>query len=77
MDNLGKAVAAASAALAAAILVKRWRRPSAPVPRTERLRRAYAEAAKDTAYQAEMAEIARAFDVAVGDGLEHAAEVKA
>jgi len=56
------------------ILPKRRRRPAAPTDRTEQLRRAYAEAATDRAYQAEMAEIDRAFDVTVGDGLGPAAE---
>jgi hypothetical protein len=77
MNTLGKAVAASFVALSAAILARRWRRPAKPVSRGERLRRAYAEAANDKAYQAEMAEIDRAFDVTVGDGLEHAAEARA
>lgn len=37
--------------------------------RKEQLRLAYEKAAADPAYQAEMAEIDRAFDVTVGDGL--------
>ncbi|HET7232462.1 MAG TPA: hypothetical protein VFJ16_20810 [Longimicrobium sp.] len=41
-----------------------------PWGRKELLRRAYAEAASDEAYAKEMAEIDRAFDVTVGDGLE-------
>lgn len=77
MNTLGKVVSASFAALAAVMLVNRWRRRSAPTNHTERLRRAYAEAAGDRAYQAEMAELDRAFDVTVGDGLEPAAEVNA
>jgi hypothetical protein len=77
MKTLSMALAAAFAALAAAILPKRWRRPAASISRTERLRRAYAEAASDPAYQAEMAEIDRAFDVTVADGLERAAKANA
>ena len=38
--------------------------------RKERLHRAYEETAADTSYHAEMDEIDRAFDAAVGDGLE-------
>lgn len=41
----------------------------ARLSRKEQLRRAYASAAQDAAYQAEMAEIDRAFDSTVGDGL--------
>lgn len=40
------------------------------VRRRARLKQAYREAARDPVYQAEMAEIDRAFDVTVGDGLE-------
>jgi hypothetical protein len=48
------------------------REPQAPVSgtRKELLRHAYAVAARDEHYQAEMAEIDRAFDVTVGDGLQ-------
>jgi hypothetical protein len=38
--------------------------------RKEKLRQAYAEAAADPVFQAEMEEIDRAFDATVGDGLE-------
>ena len=41
-----------------------------PWSRKEMLRNAYAEAANDEAYAKEMAEIDRAFDVTVGDGLD-------
>jgi hypothetical protein len=45
-----------------------------PTPRVsgrkERLHRAYEEAAEDHAFQAEMAEIDRAFGTTVADGLE-------
>ena len=37
--------------------------------RRERLYAAYAEAAQDPAFVAEMEDVSRAFDVAVGDGL--------
>jgi hypothetical protein len=41
----------------------------ARLSRKELLRQAYARAAQDAAYQAEMAEIDRAFDSTVSDGL--------
>lgn len=64
--------------LALVALAKRfWRGDEKPVSRKERLRQAYAEAASDAAYQAEMAEIDRAFDVAVGDGLANPAPTRA
>ncbi|HEX9938646.1 MAG TPA: hypothetical protein VGB15_16020 [Longimicrobium sp.] len=69
--NLVKiAVAALSGALAAALLSRRRVRTDPAGSRKERLRQAYREAANDPAYLAEMAEIDRAFDVTVGDGLE-------
>jgi HAMP domain-containing protein len=77
VKTLDKVLVASVAALAAAVLAKRWRRSATPISRLERLRRAYAEAANDGAYQAEMAEIDRAFDVTVGDGLERAAKASA
>jgi hypothetical protein len=43
---------------------------SAGDTRKERLRRAYADAARDEQFQAEMGEIGCAFDVTVGDGLD-------
>jgi len=65
-----KTAAGIGAAVAAALLFKRHR-PYAPASgRKERLHRAYEEAAADQAYQAEMAEIDRAFDTTVADGLE-------
>lgn len=54
---------------AAATLAKRLVRREMPAEKKERLRQAYAEAAADPAYQAEMAEVDEAFDVTVGDGL--------
>jgi hypothetical protein len=64
----GSAAPAVSAAAAAA--AKRRARREMPAARKETLLQAYAEAAADPAYQAEMEEIDRAFDVTVGDGLD-------
>lgn len=52
-----------------ALAKRRVRRPT-PAARKEQLRQAYAQAAADPAFQAEMAEVDRAFDVTVGDGLD-------
>lgn len=76
MGLLRKAVGF-GAAVVAALAVRRVLRRERPLSRRERLRQAYAEAAADPAYQAEMAEIDRAFDVTVGDGLTEAAAVQA
>lgn len=65
-----KVAAGIGAAVAATLLFRRLR-PGEPVSaRKQRLHQAYAEAASDEAYQAEMAEIDHAFDATVGDGLE-------
>jgi hypothetical protein len=48
---------------------KRRVRREMPAARKEQLRQAYAAAAADPAFLAEMAELDRAFDVTVGDGL--------
>lgn len=48
---------------------KRRVRREMPAARKELLRQAYAAAAADPAFLAEMAELDRAFDVTVGDGL--------
>jgi len=58
------------AAVAATWLFRRPREAASMDARRERLHRAYDEAAADSSYQAEMAEIDRAFDTTVGDGLE-------
>jgi hypothetical protein len=55
--------------VAALFAARRLTNLSPPLTRSELLKRAYVEAANDPAYQAEMAEIDRAFDVTVGDGL--------
>lgn len=68
MNLLKIAVAGLSAA--AAFLGRRRVRTDPGSSRKERLRQAYREAANDPVYLAEMAEIDRAFDVTVGDGLE-------
>ena len=70
MGILKTVAAAMCVAVAATLVARRLRRGEKRVSRKELLRRAYQEAAGDVAYQAEMAEIDRAFDVAVGDGLE-------
>jgi hypothetical protein len=65
-----KAAAGIGAAVAATLLFRR-QRPGEPVSlRKQRLHQAYEEAARDEAYQSEMAEIDRAFDTTVADGLE-------
>jgi hypothetical protein len=69
MSDLKRAAAGLGAALGVGALAKRLVRGPTPDARKELLRQAYAEAAADPAYQAEMAEIDRAFDVTVGDGL--------
>lgn len=58
------------AAVAATLLFRRQRTSEPLSARKQRLHQAYEEAASDEAYQAEMAEIDRAFDATVGDGLE-------
>lgn len=70
MKDVKQAVAGTGAALAVGALAKRLVRREMPAERKELLRQAYAEAGADPAYRAEMAEIDRAFDVAVGDGLD-------
>jgi hypothetical protein len=65
-----KTAAGIGAALAATLLFKRQRSHNPESGRRERLHKAYEEAARDQAFQAEMAEIDRAFDATVADGLE-------
>jgi hypothetical protein len=74
---LKRSAAGFGAGLAFAALTKRLFRSEAKVSRKERLRQAYAEAAQDAAYQAEMAEIDRAFDSTVGDGLTKTTRLRA
>jgi len=70
MSFIRKAIAWLGAAAVAAFVAKRFRRTARPSSRREQLRAAYREAANDPEYQAEMAELDRAFDVAIADGLE-------
>lgn len=55
---------------AVSAVAKRRVRREMPAERKGKLLQAYTQAAADPAYQAEMEEIARVFDVTVGDGLD-------
>jgi hypothetical protein len=70
MSDVKRTPAEGSAPRAVSAVAKRRVRREMPAARKERLLQAYAEAAADPAYQAEMEEIDRAFDVTVGDGLD-------
>lgn len=70
MSNEKRTPAEGSVPPAVSVLAKRRVRREMPAARKEKLRQAYADAAADPAYQAEMEEIDRAFDVAVADGLD-------
>jgi hypothetical protein len=65
-----KIAAGVGAAVAATMLFKRPQAAAPASPRMAALHEAYDEAAADPAYQEEMAEIDRAFDATVADGLE-------
>ena len=65
-----KVVMGVSTAVATTLLFRRAKSLQASAERKEKLRTAYRDAAADPAYQVEMAEITRAFDATVADGLE-------
>jgi hypothetical protein len=65
-----KSAVGIGAAVAATLLFRRAKAADPATGRTERLHRAYEEAALDKDFQAEMMEIDRAFDATVADGLE-------
>lgn len=65
-----KVVMGVGTAVATTLLLRRSKPALPAAERKERLHRAYEEAASDLEYQAEMAEITRAFDATVADGLE-------
>jgi hypothetical protein len=70
VSNVKRTPTEASAPRAAEAPAKRRVRGEMSPLRREKLRQAYAEAAADPVFQAEMEEIDRAFDGTVGDGLE-------
>ena len=65
-----KSAVGIGAAVAATLLFRRPKAADSIARRKERLHQAYEEAAADKDFQAEMAEIDRAFDATVADGLE-------
>jgi hypothetical protein len=69
MDSIKRTAAEDVATPAPGAPTKRRVRGTMSTARKEQLRQAYAAAAADPAFLAEMAEIDRAFDVTVGDGL--------
>jgi hypothetical protein len=69
MSDVKRTPAEGGAPRTAETLAKRRVRGEMSPSRKDKLRQAYAEAAADPAYQAEMAEIDRAFDATVADGL--------
>jgi hypothetical protein len=65
-----KMVMGVGTAVATTLLFRRSKSTRPAAERKARLHRAYQDAASDPEYQAEMAEITRAFDATVADGLE-------